>query len=184
MKYGDGDEGVDWALSSVRARLDPSCVNEVLGRLSGDDFVMGMRFFIWAGVQSGYRHSSYGYSKACKLLRVRQNPGVILGAVEGCRIGGWPISVKMMKVGLNLCKEVGLSEEALGVLRRMRELDPRPDTNVYNTVIRLFCAKGDMGTAEDLMREMGELGLYPDLITVVEMIKGLIGGCIQVAQDD
>ncbi|KAI4311644.1 hypothetical protein MLD38_036523 [Melastoma candidum] len=178
MKYGGGgDEGVERALSSVRARLDPSCVNEVLGRFSGDDFVMGMRFFIWAGVQSGYRHSSYGYSKACELLRVRQNPGVILDAIEGCRIGGWSISVKMMKVVLNLCKEAGLSDEALAVLRRMRELDLRPDTNVYNTVIRLFCAKGDVGTAEDLMREMGELGLYPDMITVLEIIKGLSSAC-------
>ncbi|XP_068666348.1 pentatricopeptide repeat-containing protein At5g47360-like [Aristolochia californica] len=55
----------------------------------------------------------------------------------------------------------------------MGEFNCRPDTVIYNVVIRLFVNKKDMDTAVNLMEEMAVMGLYPDLITYVAMIKGL-----------
>nr|POE62026.1 pentatricopeptide repeat-containing protein [Quercus suber] len=65
-----------------------------------------------------------------------------------------------------------LANEALWVLRKMKEFGLQADTTAYNVVIRLFCEKGDMDMAEELMNEMGLSDLYPDMITHVAMIKG------------
>ncbi|KAJ0048535.1 hypothetical protein Pint_15814 [Pistacia integerrima] len=54
----------------------------------------------------------------------------------------------------------------------MPEFNLRADTIMYNIVIRLFCEKGDMVMAHKLMKEMGLIDLYPDMITNVSMING------------
>ncbi|XVF13435.1 hypothetical protein REPUB_Repub08aG0207500 [Reevesia pubescens] len=78
----------------------------------------------------------------------------------------------MFKVVLNLCREPRIADEALLVLKKMPEFNFRVDTTVYNVVVRLFCEKGDVNMADKLMKEMGLIDLYPDMITNVAMIKG------------
>lgn len=133
---------------------------------------MGLRFFVWAGLQSDYRHSYFMYGKACKLFEISQNPKLISDIIEAYTDEKCFVTVKTFKVVLNLCKEAKLADEALWVLRKMPEFNLFPDTTMYNSVIRLFCLKGDMNTAESLMKEMGLVDLYPDMITYVEMVKG------------
>ena len=73
---------------------------------------------------------------------------------------------------LNLCKEARLANEALWILGKMNEFGLQADTTAYNVVISLFCEKGDMAMAEELMNEMGLSDIYPDMISYVTMIKG------------
>ncbi|KAJ0047703.1 hypothetical protein Pint_16907 [Pistacia integerrima] len=100
------------------------------------------------------------YEKACKLLKIKQNSRIIIDVIEAYKKEECVVSVKTMKVLLNLCKKARLATEALA------------DTVMYNIVIRLFCEKGDMVMADNLMKEMGLIDLYPDMITNVSMIKG------------
>lgn len=165
-------DNLEKTLGLVRAKLDSSCVEEVLYRSSSDRCQLGLRFFIWAGLQSSYRHSTYMYSKACKLLKIDQNPQTLIGVMESYRAEKCLVSIKMFKVVLNLCREAKLASEALSLVRKMDEFNVRPDTVVYNVVIRLFSEKGDMNVAADLMREMDLFELYPDMITYIAMIKG------------
>ena len=167
-----GVNNIEKTLPSVQAPLDFKCVTEVLHRCQPNQSQIGIRFFIWAGLQSNYRHSSFMYSKACELLQINRNPGVVVDIVEGYRVDGCVVSAKAFKVVLNLCKEARLANEALWVLRKMKEFSLQADTTVYNVVVRLFCEKGEMDMAEELMNEMGLSDLYPDMITYVAMIKG------------
>lgn len=169
QKYGDN---IEKTLPAVRAKLDSSCVNEVLNRCSLTQSQLGLRFFIWAGVQSYYRHSSYLYSKACELFRINQNPRAIIDVIEAYRVEGTVVSVKTFNVVLHLLREAKLADEALWILKKMAEFNIRADTVAYNSVIRLFCEKGDMDLAAGLMKEMGLIDLYPNMITYVTMIKG------------
>ena len=82
------------------------------------------------------------------------------------------VSAKALKVVLNLCKEPRLANEALWILGKMNEFVLQADTTAYNVVIRLFCEKGDMAMAEELMNEMGLSDIFPDMISYVTMIKG------------
>ncbi|XVF10881.1 hypothetical protein REPUB_Repub07fG0221500 [Reevesia pubescens] len=163
---------IEKTLALVNAKLDSNCVCQVLERCSFDKFQMGLRFFIWAGLQSNYRHSSYMYSKACEFLKIKQNPLLVLDVIEAYKVEKCLVNVKMCKVVLNLCKEARIADEALLILRKMPEFNLRADTTVYNVVIRLFSEKKDMDMADKLMKEMGLIDLYPDMITYVAMIKG------------
>ncbi|GLT91102.1 hypothetical protein SLE2022_090090 [Rubroshorea leprosula] len=163
---------VEKILASVNFKLDSTCISEVLHRCSQNQSLLGIRFFIWAGIQSNYRHSAYMYSKACELLKIKQNPGVLLDVIEAYKMEKCLVSVKTFKVVLNLCKEANFANEAMWVLRKIPEFNIRADTTAYNMVIRLFCEKGDMDMAEKLMGEMGLVDLFPDMITFVSMIKG------------
>ncbi|KAK8978020.1 hypothetical protein V6N11_062820 [Hibiscus sabdariffa] len=163
---------VEKTLALVDAKLDPNCVCEVLKRCSSGLSQMGLRFFIWAGLQSNYRYSSFTYSKVCEFLKIKQNPCLVLDVLEAYKVNKCLVNVKMFKVVLNLCKEARIANEALLVLKKMPEFNLRPDTTAYNLVIRLFCDKGDMDMAAKLMKEIGLIDLYPDMITYFVMIKG------------
>lgn len=164
-------------LASLSALLDPKSVSNVLERCYPGQSQMGLRFFIWAGLQSNYRHTSYMYAKVCKLFRIDRNPQLLFDVIDAYRAESCLVSVKTFKVVLNLYKEAKLPDEALRVLRKMPDFGLRADTTMYNAVIRLFCQKGDMDMAESLMKEMGLMDLYPDMITYVEMVKGFCNEC-------
>ncbi|XP_062029954.1 pentatricopeptide repeat-containing protein At5g47360 [Rosa rugosa] len=164
---------IEKTLASMRLNLDSKCVSQVLHRCYPTQSQMGLRFFIWAGVHSSYRHSYFMFSKACELYRIRQNPSVIFDVLEAYSVEGCSVNMKMFKVVFNMCKEAKLADEALRVLRKMPEFGLRGDNVVYNVVIRLFCDKGDLDMAESLVKEMSMVELYPDLITYMVMIKGL-----------
>ncbi|XP_060207393.1 pentatricopeptide repeat-containing protein At5g47360 [Lycium barbarum] len=165
--------GMEKTLNVVRAKLDARCVDQVLEKCAVDDPQIGFRFFIWAGLNSSYRHSSYMFSRAYKLLEVDRKPQIIQDVIEAYRVQNYVPSAKMFKVILNLCREGKDANLGLWVLRKMKEVNCRPDTTVYNVVIRLLCEKGDVDEAMGLMREMELIDLHPDMITYVVIIKGL-----------
>lgn len=159
-------------LVSVTAQLDVQCVSEVLRRFSLNQPQLGLRFFIWAGLQPKYRHTQYMYSLACKLLEIRRYPVRIREILECYRAEGCQTNVKLFKVVLNLCREARIADEGLWVLRKMDAFRCRPDSVMYNVVIGLFCEKGNLDMAMGLMREMEACSLSPDMITYMSMLKG------------
>ncbi|XP_050151988.1 pentatricopeptide repeat-containing protein At5g47360-like [Malus sylvestris] len=163
---------VEEILASSQVKLDSKYVSQVLQRCNGSQSQMGLRFFIWAGLQSTYRHSYFMYSTACELCEIRIKPTVIFDVLEAYKVEGCFVNLKMFKVVFNLCKEAKLADEALRVLRIMPEFGLRPDTTVYNVIIRLFCDMEDMDMAESLVKEMDLVDLCPDLITYMVLIKG------------
>ncbi|KAG8639508.1 hypothetical protein MANES_14G149022v8 [Manihot esculenta] len=137
-------------------------------------------FFIFVGYQSNYRHSSFMYSKACQLFKIKQNPRVVLDLVEAFKVQNCLVNVKTFKVVLNLCKEGRLADEgheALLLLRKMPEFYIRADTNAYNIVVKLFCDKGYMNMAQKLMGEMGfcDVGRLNEAYSLFKVMK--TNGC-------
>ncbi|KAG9443183.1 hypothetical protein H6P81_019037 [Aristolochia fimbriata] len=160
------------SLDQLEARVDSSCVEAIL-RKSSVDRVLALRFFVWAAQQPYYRHSSLMYSKVSKSLGIPLLSDSLVKLLQTYEEENLRLSIKTFKVILNICRGAKLAHLALQILRKMRELDCRPDTVIYNVVIQLFVDKKDMQTALSLMEEMAVMGLYPDLITYVTMIKGL-----------
>ncbi|KAL2928034.1 hypothetical protein RDABS01_022656 [Bienertia sinuspersici] len=160
------------ALGSITAPLDVNCVTQVLRRFSSNQPQLGLRFFIWAGLQPNYRHTQYMYSLACKLLHIPRNPGNIREILECYSAEGCLTTVKLFKVVLNLCKEARLADEGLWVLRKMDDFNCRPDSTMYNVIIGLFCERGDHDIAMGLLNEMESCNLCPDMITYMSLLKG------------
>lgn len=160
-------------LTQIKENLDFSCVVNVLRRSCIDGHrSLGLRFFIWAGQQSNYRHSALIYNKASEILEITREPESLLDVIEAYKKEGSSVSIKAFKVILNLCRDAKLHNEALKILKKMEEVGCRPDTSSYNVVIRLFSEKNEMDVAKSLMDEMVSIGLYPDMITCIAMIKG------------
>ncbi|KAD2805987.1 hypothetical protein E3N88_39364 [Mikania micrantha] len=168
------EPNIEKTLTRIGAKLDSSCIKEVIKRcgLTNQSHISGLRFFIWAGIQREYRHSSYMYNIACKLFRINQNPNVIRDVIGGYSYDNCVVNVRSFKIVLNLCKEARLADEALWVLKKMNDFNCRPDTIAYNVVIRLHCEAGRMDEALSLMEEMSLINLYPDMVTFVSMVKG------------
>lgn len=163
---------VEKTLATVKTKLDSKCVNEVLRKCSFELSQMGLRFFIWAGRQPNYRHSSYMYSKACELIGINRSPCLLFSVIEDYRKEGCLVDIRMFKVILNLCKEAKLAKDALLILGKMPEFHLRADTTMYNLVIRLFTEKGEMDKAMELMKEMDSVDIHPNMITYIAMLKG------------
>ncbi|KAF5179615.1 Pentatricopeptide repeat-containing protein [Thalictrum thalictroides] len=172
----DSQLNLEKTLTNVRGKLDSSTVEIILKRCSINRFstLLGLRFFIWAGLRSDYRHTSYMFNKACKFFEIHKKPQTLSDVLESYRKENGLVSVKTFKVILNLCGEAKLADEGLGMLRKMGEFGCRPDTTIFNVVIRMFSDKGGNGmdVAQGLMKEMGLIDLYPDLSTYIAMIKG------------
>ncbi|KAK1422312.1 hypothetical protein QVD17_25337 [Tagetes erecta] len=169
------DPNIEKTLTRIGSKLDPSCVKEVITRSTSTNqsVISGIRFFIWAGIQREYKHSSYMYNIACKVFKIKKNGYLIRDVIESYGLGDkCVVDVKSFKIVLNLCKEGGLVDEGMWVLKKMNEFGCRPDTVAYNVVIRLLCETGRMDDAVSLMEEMGLVDLYPDMVTFVSMVKG------------
>lgn len=160
------------SLSKAKPKLDSQCVIQVINKCCPKQSQLGVRFFIWAGFQSGYRHSAYMYTKACNLLEIDRNPQVICDLIKSYEAERCVVTANMFREVLKLCKEAQLADVALWVLRKMEDFKLHPDTVMYNVVIKLFCKKGDVEMADKLMGEMSFNGLCPDLITYMTMIEG------------
>ncbi|XP_027332649.1 pentatricopeptide repeat-containing protein At5g47360 isoform X1 [Abrus precatorius] len=167
------DDSVENSLSKVKPKLDSKCVIQVLSKCHPKQPQLGVRFFVWAGFQHGYRHSAYMYRKACNLLGISENPQIICDVVESYEAEGCLVTVNMIREVLKLCKEAQLADVGLWVLRKVVSFDLNADTVMYNVVIRLYCKKGDIEVAEKLVREMSSNGLSPDLITFMAVVEGL-----------
>ncbi|KAK7252788.1 hypothetical protein RIF29_36992 [Crotalaria pallida] len=164
---------VETLLSKLNPKLDSRCVIQVLRRCHHKESELGVRFFIWAGFQSGYRHSAYMYREACNLLGIVRNPKIICDVIESYEAEGCLVTVNMFREALKMCKEAQLADMALWLLGRMEGFNLRPDTVMYNVVIRLCCKKGEIEMAEKLVKDMSLNGLYPDVITYMAMIEEL-----------
>ncbi|XP_038874415.1 pentatricopeptide repeat-containing protein At5g47360 [Benincasa hispida] len=168
---------VEKTLANVKTKLDSRCVNQVLHKCSFEISQMGLRFFIWAGRQPNYRHSSFMYSRACELIGIKGSPCLLFNVIEDYKREGYLVDVRMFKIILNLCKEAKLAKEALSILGKMPEFHLRADTSMYNLVISLFTEKGEMDMAMELMKEMDSVDIHPNMITYISLLKGFCDVC-------
>ncbi|CAL0331778.1 unnamed protein product [Lupinus luteus] len=171
--HKNNNGNVESFLSKLKPKLDSQSVIRVLSRCSNKESELGVRFFIWAGFQPGYRHSAFMYRKACNLLGVIQNPKIICNVIESYEAEGCLVTANMFREVLKICKEAELADVALWLLRRMEDFHLQPDTVMYNVVIRLCCKKGEIEMAEKLVEDMGLDGLFPDMITYMTLIEEL-----------
>ncbi|KAK4270686.1 hypothetical protein QN277_019464 [Acacia crassicarpa] len=165
---------IEKSLSMENAELDAQCVAQVLDRCFPTQAHLGIRFFIWAGLQSRYKHSAYMYKKAS--VAINQNPQIVLDVISSYESEGYLVTAKTFKEVLRLCKEAqhdDMVNVALWLLRKMEELNLCADTTMFNIVISLCCKMGDIKMAENLIQEMSCKNVYPDMITYMTMIQGL-----------
>eukprot|EP01018_Ginkgo_biloba_P018601 Gb_04677 [translate_table: standard] len=173
---------IERALGKIKTQLVSSCVEKVMHKCA-ENKMLGLRFFIWAGQQPGYRHNLMIYRTVCEVLGIMQQPKMLSQVLKDLRKEGCVVSVKTFKVLLYLCKEANLVEQALELLGHMKEFNCRPDTPIYNILIELLSEAKSMDMTKVMLQQMSQLGLSPDIITYSALIKGFCNvGQIEDAQ--
>nr|POF27275.1 pentatricopeptide repeat-containing protein [Quercus suber] len=91
-----------------------------------------------------------------------------------CSVVAIDIDPKKLEFAINNAKIYGVQHCIDFIVGDFFQLAPslKADTTAYNVVISLFCEKGGMAMAEELMNEMGLSDIYPDMILYVTMMKG------------
>ncbi|ERM93603.1 pentatricopeptide repeat-containing protein At5g47360 [Amborella trichopoda] len=182
------------SLCKIRAKLAPSCVVAVLKKCSSSSLpeshgrALGLRFFVWAGQQKGYRHPPSIYKNACKLLAIAEKPEILAKTLDDYKKEeGVLVTARSFWVLLALCKEAELLEPAIGLLRRMEDFHCRPDIASYNIVLHLllrgerekggerkFGGESEVGIEREVGRERKLGGVRETFNCKVEEAKAMV----------
>ncbi|MED6167237.1 hypothetical protein PIB30_001135 [Stylosanthes scabra] len=163
---------VERSLSKVKPKLDSRCVMEVMSRCYPQDPQLGLRFFIWAGSQSGYKHSAYMYRKTCEVLRIDKNPRIVCDVIGSYEAESCFVSVNMFREVFKLCKEAELYDVALWVLSKLGSFNMRADNVMYNVVISLCCKRGQVEDTYSVLEVMRLHGCSPSSVILSAVLDG------------
>ncbi|XP_078441344.1 tetratricopeptide repeat (TPR)-like superfamily protein [Wolffia australiana] len=151
-------------LRHYRGKLNAALVCEVL-RLVGNP-QPAVRFFIWAGRQIGYHHTN----STCELLlevlkswKMNRVPDSFLKEVgeEDREVLGRLLNVIVLK-----CCRLGLWNEALEELGRLKDFGFRPSRMTYNSLIQILLLAERLDSAFLVHLEMSRSGLFMDSETM------------------
>ncbi|XP_039028564.1 pentatricopeptide repeat-containing protein At5g47360-like isoform X2 [Hibiscus syriacus] len=160
---------------------------------------MGLRFFIWAGLQSNYRLfcEKGDMDMADKLMKefglIDLYPDMVtyFVMIKGfCNAGrledacelfqamkgqGFSPNVVAYSVLLESMCKYGSTEKAMEFLGEMEKAGGSCSPNVitYTSVIKSFCEKGRTMEALRILDRMGVCGCVPNRVTVITLIEGL-----------
>ncbi|CAI9112994.1 OLC1v1013513C1 [Oldenlandia corymbosa var. corymbosa] len=185
------------SLNRIKISLDATCVVEILERLSLDKHHLGLRFFIWAGLQprllieKGEVDESLNLMKEMGLIDLYPDMITYTCAIKGlcdlgrledaCRLvkamkghGCLPNSIVYSALLDGLCK-FGTFERAIEMLTEMEKEngDNKPNVLTYTTLIQNFCEKGQSMNGLRVLDRMRDFGCKPNRITMSALIKGL-----------
>lgn len=76
-----------------------------------------------------------------------------------------------LRVGCNACVSRGKFDEANSFIDRMRKQGFRPDSRLYNILLKGSCKKGDMESAFEILSSMRVAGLDPDRLSYNTVIQ-------------
>ncbi|KAL5998125.1 hypothetical protein ACLOJK_009060 [Asimina triloba] len=161
----DFDERTLKFLRQFRDKLGGSLVTDVL-KLLAESPESGIGFFIWAGRQIGYQHSSpayyalldiLGFGKSCKipeqfLREIKEDDPEILG--------------RLLNVLIRKCCRNGFWNEALEELGRLKDFGYKPSKATYNALIQVLLKADRLDSAFLVHREMSDAGFNMDNFTI------------------
>ncbi|KAL8026677.1 hypothetical protein ABFX02_14G044000 [Erythranthe guttata] len=157
--YNDGlGEKSHKFLRGFREKLNENLVVDVLRNVRNVE--LGVRFFMWAGGQIGYTHTTAVFDALLELLGGDGFTDDLLLEIkkDDCEVLG-----KLLNVLIRKCCSSGRWNLALEELGRLKDLGYKPSRATYNALIRVFLEAGKSDTAFLLHREMSDSGFKMDM---------------------
>ena len=97
---------------------------------------------------------------------------MLIPVLEDLKREGCVVSVRTFKIIFNISREANLLEQARELLDHMKDLNCRPDSTIYNSLICLLTEARCMDMAETMVKRMSGWGSSPNIITYSALIKG------------
>ncbi|XP_073297976.1 uncharacterized protein [Primulina huaijiensis] len=144
-------------LRQFREKLDENLVVDVLTNVRNSE--LGVKFFMWAGRQIGYTHTSAVYDALLELLGCNKNddrvPDYFLLELKD---DDREVLGTLLNVLIRKCCHNGMWNLALQELGRLKDFGFKPSRLTYNALIRVFLDAGKLDSAFLLYREMSHSG--------------------------
>ncbi|CAH2080655.1 unnamed protein product [Thlaspi arvense] len=165
MKNNDnfGDETQKF-LRQFRRKLDESLVVDVLKLVQNAE--LGMKFFMWAGRQVGYRHTIPVYDTLLNIIACAYNDQVPEHFLREIKDDDREVLGKLLNVLIRKCCRNGLWNVALEELGRLKDLGYKASQTTYNALILVFLKAGKLDTAFLVYREMTDSSFRMDSQTL------------------
>lgn len=160
--YGDETQKF---LRRYRDKLSESLVVDVLSLVRNAE--SGVKFFLWAGRQIGYRHSGAVYNALLEVLGCSKSGNRVPDHfLREIRNEDEEVLGKLLNVLIRKCSRKGSWNMALEELGRLKDYGYRPSSMTYNALILAFLRANKLETASLVYREMSDEGLNMDCFTL------------------
>ncbi|KAK9105286.1 hypothetical protein Scep_022130 [Stephania cephalantha] len=158
---GDGfGESTLKFVRQFRAKLSDVLVIEVLKLVKSCE--LGVKFFVWAGQQIGYRHSERAYDALIEILGCNENRRVPEHFLREIRDSDREILRVLLNVLIRKCCQNGFWNAALEELGRLKDFGYKPSKSTYNALLLVLLKASRLDAAYLVHREMLSLGLNMD----------------------
>ncbi|KAI4348855.1 hypothetical protein L6164_009525 [Bauhinia variegata] len=170
---------MDWSwiqeeLEKSTIEFTPELVLEILHTCNMHGKVV-LKFFLWVGKQTGYRHTTETYNMAIKIAGCGKDFKHMRNLFFEMRRNGYPITSETWTIMIMLYGRTGLTEMAMNCFREMKANGYLPSRSTYKYLIIAFCGRKGRKVDEaiKIYEEMICAGYAPDK-ELVEIYLGCL----------
>ncbi|KAG6403413.1 hypothetical protein SASPL_135634 [Salvia splendens] len=153
-KYHSRVPKLEFALNESGVVVRSGLVERVLNRC-GDAGNLGYRFFVWALIQPGYRHSYDAYKSMIKILSKMRQFGAVWALIEEMRKeNAHLLSPDVFVILMRRFASARMVKKAIEVLNEMPKYGCEPDEYVFGCLLDALCKNGSVKEAALLFEDM------------------------------
>jgi len=143
-------------LRQFRDKLNESLVTDVLKLAKTPQ--LSVQFFMWAGQQIGYSHTTSVYDTLLGILGCDKNDRIPEHWLRDIGNDDREVLGKLLNLLVRKCCLNGMWNLALEELGRLKDFGYKPSSSTYNALVRVFLEANRVDTARLLHREMLNAG--------------------------
>uniref|UniRef100_A0A803KPL7 Pentatricopeptide repeat-containing protein n=1 Tax=Chenopodium quinoa TaxID=63459 RepID=A0A803KPL7_CHEQI len=127
---------------------------------------LSVQFFLWAGQQVGYSHTTPVYDALLEVMGCDQDDRIPKHFLQDIQDEDRGVLEKLLNVLVRKCCRDGRWNVALEELGRLKDFGHRPSRSTYNALVQVFVEAGRLDTACLLHLEMSNVGFKMDISTL------------------
>lgn len=158
-------------LRQFRGKLNETLVVGVLKLAKSPE--IAVKFFIWAGRQIGYSHSSNTYDALLDVLGFDKTSQVDKTFLKEIGEDDREVLGKLLNVLIRKCCKYGFWNQALAELGRLKDFGHKASKVTYNALVQALLSADRLDSAFLVHREMLDIGYSMDRFTMGCFAKAL-----------
>nr|UPT49276.1 pentatricopeptide repeat protein AaPPR121 [Agave angustifolia] len=151
-------------LRQFRSKLNENLVIEVLKLVKVPE--LAVKFFIWAGRQIGYSHTSNTYGALLDALNFDKKSRLPQSFLREIGEDDREVLGRLLNVLVRKCCKNGFWNEALQELGRLKDFGYKPSKVTYNALVQVLLSADRLDSAFLVHREMSDSGFCMDRFTM------------------
>ncbi|CAO2837119.1 unnamed protein product [Amaranthus hypochondriacus] len=158
-------------LRKFRDKLSESLMINVLKLVKNPQ--LGVQFFLWAGQQVGYNHTTGIYDALLEVMGCDRNDKIPKHFLEEIQDDDREVLGKLLNFLVRKYCHDGRWNMALEELGRLKDFGYKPSRRTFNALVQVFLEAGRLDTAHLLHLEMSSVSYKMDISTLNSFARAL-----------